>query len=324
LYPFILFSSTIDGSYPVEVLQKEFIQNVLVENVYKRYYKTYLNGLCGEIDEECFQKNISVIKTWETAAQNEYMKNKISERIANLGLKQEKFEQNILEVNGEYWKKVKLKLHDAVIQKNIQTTQYITLIDLSKQNILIALYDSELKDFCLVGIDKISSGNINREKDIKFGEDHYFKTPTGIFKSHGGWRSDGRNNGDGFTKGYGHKNRYVFYFGEQKSIRYNTFDKNGTKILNKKQWKLILDKMQLAMHAHESSMQVGKAFSHGCLRTTHELNLFLDNNLILHKNYLVFNDEIKQWKWNQKYAAAPNSPKNYNFAGEYLVIVDKI
>ena len=82
---------------------------------------------------------------------------------------------------------------------------------------------------------------------------------------------------------YGEKKRLVFFFGEQKSIRYNTF-KNGKKIKYKKNYQLITDKLSFAIHTHISKKSFGVAASHGCIRMSHELNVFLDNNLVFFKH----------------------------------------
>ncbi len=112
--------------------------------------------------------------------------------------------------------------------------------------------------------------------------------------------------------------RYVFYFGKQKSIRYNTFDKNHNKIYDTKKWKLITDKLEFALHSHKSDKPMGKPYSHGCIRMSDELNRFLDNYLVLHKH--MFDGK----KWLHKYSKEPNDPKYNELAGEYLIIFDKI
>ena len=63
---------------------------------------------------------------------------------------------------------------------------------------------------------------------------------------------------------------------------------------------------------------MGEPNSHGCIRMTDELNRFLDNNSILHKNMLEGN------KWLHKYVKEPNNTKYQNLAGEYLIIFDKV
>ena len=54
------------------------------------------------------------------------------------------------------------------------------------------------------------------------------------------------------------------------------------------------------MHAHQSSKPMGKPYSHGCVRTTDELNRYLEKHHIL------------------------TTTKNNLIYGQYLVIFDKI
>jgi len=159
---------------------------------------------------------------------------------------------------------------------------------------------------------------MKREKEIMYGENHYLKTPTGIFKSKIGWRSEGKKSDDNVTLGYGKKDRFIFYFGKLDTIRYNTFDKNKQKIKDPKKWKLITDKLSFAVHAHQSSKSMGTPNSHGCVRMSDELNRFLDNNSVLHKNM------YKNEKWLSKYSKEPRDSKYHNLSGEYLIIFDNI
>ncbi|MFT7003711.1 MAG: hypothetical protein ACJAWW_001063 [Sulfurimonas sp.] len=215
-----------------------------------------------------------------------------------------------------YWKKAKLLLKKHT--ESLSSSQFLTLVDLSKQVLLLVLWDEEEKDFHPVGFDFISSGNINREKNVKAGEDHYLKTPTGFFDIKSGWRSDGKTNEDNVTFPYGKKDSFVFYFGEQNSLRYNTFDKNNTKVKNPKKYKLIKDKLKFAMHAHVSSAPLGTPRSHGCIRMSNELDYYLDNNLVFFKNLYDGN------KWIHPYKKPPTNPKNYNLAGEFMLVVNSV
>lgn len=221
-------------------------------------------------------------------------------------------------INKTFWSRSRDIVYKNIVQKNINISQFISLIDLSRQLYILFLYDNKNQNLHFIGMDLVSTGNIDREAEVLFGEDHYLKTPTGIYQSSTGWRSDGRYNSDGKTKGYGDEGSFVFYFGKQKSIRYNTFDQNGTKIKDKENWKLISDDMQLAMHAHSSTHLLGLPYSHGCIRTTHKLNEFLDNNMVLHKNKLLDN------KWVYEHTYPPKKPNFYNYSGKYLIIIDKI
>lgn len=220
-------------------------------------------------------------------------------------------------ISYPYWNALKEKL--SVHKKSFTHSQFITVIDLSRQLLILLLWKDTKKSFHFIGSDLISSGNMEKESKVTIGEDHYLKTPTGIYRVKGGWRSDGKVLDDNITLPYGKKDRFVYYFGKQKSIRYNTFDKNGTKITDKKKWQLIEGELEFAIHAHKSTTTLGKPFSHGCIRMSNELNIFLDNNLVLHKNAFDGNR-----KWDMRYIQAPNYDKNNTLAGEYLFVFDKI
>lgn len=303
----------------VEQLQKEFIEKVIIGSKYKSRFKHYLSKLCGDIylNDKCVDEKIAFIKTWDM--EDQVLNSALEERIKRLSLDEEKFKKDVLELEPKYWEKIEHILRAKLKYQKLQRSQFVSLIDLSRQKIVIALYDSVENRFYPVGVDLISSGNMNREADITYGEDHYFNSPKGIFKIKGGWRSDGEENENG-SLGYGAKNRYIFYLGRQKAIRYNTFDRKGKKIEDKNKWKLIKDELEFAIHAHESDMPLGGAYSHGCIRTSNELNKFLDSNLVLHKNNL----DLNSYSWKQRYVPSPKEPKNHTLAGEYVIIVDKI
>ncbi len=305
----------------VQQLQKEFIEKVIVESKYKSRFKNYLSNLCGDIylNDKCVEQKIAFIKTWDTVIEDQVLHKSLKKRIERLALDKNKFDNNILELDPQYWEKTKKKLKDKLLYANLDKSQFVSIIDLSRQKIIIALYDFEYDDFFPVGVDLISSGNMDREASVQYGEDHYFDSPKGIFRTRGGWRSDGEVNENG-TLGYGAKDRYIFYLGRQSSVRYNTFDKERNKIQDKSKWKLIKDELEFAMHAHESDMPLGGAYSHGCIRTSNELNKFLDSNLVLHRNNLDQNS----LSWKQRYVPSPKEPKNHTLAGEYVIIVDKI
>ena len=199
------------------------------------------------------------------------------------------------------------------------SSQFITFVDLSKQVLIIVLWDNEQKTFYHIGFDFISSGDMNREADVTNGDSHFFKTPIGLFGIKSGWRSDGKPLEDNVTLPYGKKDTFVFYFGEQESIRYNTFDANGNKITDPNKWQLIADKLQFAIHAHKSATSFGEPHSHGCIRMSTALNLFLDNNSVFFKN--LYNE---QKEWTHPYKKPPKDPKNQGLAGKYLLIIDGI
>jgi len=214
----------------------------------------------------------------------------------------------------EYFQKA--KKHLLKQKQHFSTTQFVTLIDLSKQVLIISIWDKEKQDFFPIGYDFISSGDIEREIETKKGEDHYVKTPSGLFPIKSGWRSYGKTNTNDKAKPYGKKGRFVFYFGKHMSVRYNTFDKYGTKIKDKKKWKLIKDKLSFAIHAHSTTTYLGQARSHGCVRMSDELNIFMDNNFVFFKHLL------KNKKWIHPYEDAPKNPKNHELAGKYLLVIN--
>jgi len=287
----------------VRKLQKQFHQDVIELNVFQKRFGTYLERHCND-NLQCYKNSITKLKSWKTVKQDNKLQYYLNEKNSKL------------KYDATYWNNLIFKLG----QKNIKFnhSQFVSVIDLERQFYIITLWDQTTQKFYFIGKDLISSGNIYREKEIEFGEDHYLKTPAGVFKSKQGWRSEGKKSDDNISLGYGKKNRYVFYFGKQKSVRYNIFDKNKQKIYDPTKWKLIKDELNFAVHSHESSKPLGIANSHGCIRMSDELNRFLDTNSILHKNM------IKEGKWLHKYAHAPTNSQYHKLAGEYLIVFDKI
>lgn len=220
-------------------------------------------------------------------------------------------------MSKHYWNRAQEYLQTQ--RKHFSHSQFIALVDLSKQILILVVFNKKTKNFHPVGFDFISSGNINKEITVTNGEDHFMKTPAGLFPIQSGWRSDGKLLDDNVTLPYGKKDRFVFYFGTQKSIRYNTFDKDGNKIKDPKMWKRITDKLEFAIHAHKSTTSLGTPQSHGCIRMSHELNLFLDNNLVFFKPLIG-----KNKKWLHPYNKPPPKPTNHDLAGKYMLVVDKI
>ena len=299
----IIFNYTLASKIDLVSLQQEFHQKVIINNIYKKRFHNFLKQNCKDNDEQCYKKQIKRLQGWKTTKQDKSLQYLINKK------------KNLVNIDKKYWKKVQSKLNNK--KGLFKNSQFISLIDISNQLYILTLYNNHSQKFHYIGSDLISSGDMQREAEVKKGEDHYLKTPNGVFKTQGGWRSDGKIiNKDVLP--YGKKNRYIFYFGKQNSIRYNTFDKNGNKIKDKTKWQLISDKLEFAIHAHESSKSLGQIYSHGCIRMTNELNLFLDNNLVLHKNM------YKNKKWLHKYDLAPSNPKNFGYAGEYLIVFDKI
>ena len=296
----VLFASSLD----IKRLQKDFYDEVIVVNIYKKRFGTFIKRTCLDDDLVCVKKTIKRLASWPTVKKDKSLKSFFA--IRNTRIK----------IDKKYWQKVIKKLKHKKLK--LLSSQFVSVVDLDKQLFMVLFWDNSKKKFYLIGSDLISSGNIEREKEVKLGEDHYMKTPSGIFCSQVGWRSDGKYSEDNRTLGYGSKNRYVFYFGKQKTVRYNTFDKNLKKIDDPSKWSVISDELNFAVHSHKSSKPMGEPYSHGCIRMTDEFNRFLDDNLILHKNMFQNN------KWKAKYTLAPKNMRYKEFAGEYLIVFNNI
>jgi len=293
------FATTIN----IEQLKKEFNQEVIELNVFKKRFHSYLGKSCLD-DIICYKKTIKKLKTWPTVQSDPILNKLLTKKVTKLNF-DDSYWQNLVE---------KLKLKNI----NLEKSQFVSIVDLDKQLYIVTFWDETTQQYHYIGNDLISSGNIRREAEVKYGENHYFKTPAGVFKSKNGWRSEGKLSEDNITLGYGYEGRYIFYFGKQDSIRFNTFDKNKEKIYDTQRWKLIKDSLDLAVHSHKSSKKLGQPNSHGCVRMSDELNRFLDNNSVLHKN--AFDGD----KWIHKYAKEPLQTKYHQYAGEYLIIFDKV
>ncbi len=260
-----------------------------------------------KILQKSFYKNVTLSTICPNKKKCYQLKNK------NLLLKRIKK----IYISYPYWKALKRNM--ASYSKLLSHSQFVTIIDLSRQLLIVAMWDAPTKIFHFIGSDIISSGNMELEATVGNGDDHYLKTPAGVFKIQSGWRSEGKTLEDNSTLPYGEKDRFIYYFGTQKSIRYNTFDKNGTKLIHKKDWQLIEDELEFAIHAHKSSRALGKPYSHGCIRMSNELNIFMDTHLVLHKN--AFNTEKK---WSMKWITPPHYHTDPDLAGEYLFVFDTI
>ncbi|MBD3841240.1 MAG: L,D-transpeptidase [Campylobacterales bacterium] len=289
----------------INSIKHEFAQNVLQIGAFKKRYNSYLRKLCHD-DIECYKATITQLNSWKQVQEDKKLQNILK--------------QNLLlqSIQNDYWNSIVAKINKTFNLATLKHSQFLSVIDLENQKFILTLWDNDFQKLHFIGQDYISSGNIFRESEIEFGDNHYFKTPSGVFRSKIGWRSDGKLNEDQKTLGYGYKDRYVFYFGKQKSIRYNTFDQNGTKIDNVDNWKLIVDELEFALHSHKSTKSFGEPHSHGCIRVSDELNRFLDNNMVLHKNML------ENGTWKAHYTKPPKSPTNIDLAGEYLIIFDSI
>jgi hypothetical protein len=290
----------------IQTLQKNFIQYVNEPHIYKRYYSNFINTQCTHEDTECLALVIQRLKAWQSVQNNHTFQKALNDYFKRITLSKKKQE------------KIKAYVQNIIEQKNITNSQFFTFIELDTQRLSTLFYDATHANISIIGTDLISSGNMQKEKDITLGQDHYLKTPTGIFESLQGWRTNGKLNDDGITKPYGHKGRFVFYFGQQHSIRYNTFDAHKQKITNENDYTLIKDTLELALHANESIFSLGKPHSHGCVRVSNELNIFLDERLILHAN------NIHNKQWINKTAQAPKNFKKQPYFGKYLIIVDSI
>lgn len=288
----------------IKNLQNEFRKNVIENNIYKKRFKNYLSTFCEKSDILCLNQKIDSIRTWESTPKDKKLQYLINKRLKRTT------------ISNLYFSKVQNKILKKLNKINAEKSQFISIIDLSKQLMILVLYN-ENKELQLIGSDLISSGDMQREKSIKYGENHYFDTPAAIYISKRGWRSTGDYKEDNRTQGYGQKDRYIFYFGKILAKRYNTFDQNKEKIPNKDDWNLVDDYFEFAMHAHEADTPKGKAYSHGCIRLTNELNIFLDNNLFLHHKSIINN------KWKHPYSQKPIDMKNKKFVGKYLIIEER-
>ena len=187
-----LFSNDID----VKQLQDEFKENVLELNSYKQRFSHFLEKNCQE-EYECLKKQIKRLKTWKSV-----QKDKKLQRILKQKLSKTLYDK-------EYWDKILAKLETKKI--SFEESQFVSIIDLENQYFIIALWDNQSKQYEYIGRDLISSGNIKREAEIQYGDNHYLKTPAGVFETQLGWRSDGKKNEDNVTLGYGKKHIYLFH-----------------------------------------------------------------------------------------------------------------
>ena len=295
----LIFISTFlhANSHDIKLIQGDFYNKIVLEPLYNKYYVKSIEKACKNKAKDCYGIRLS------NFMQKKYVKNAIKKREAKFTLDDKYLTQAEFQIRADKWR--------------LNSTQFITLVDLSKQVFVLLLWDNKAKTLEPIGFDFISSGAIEREREVKKGEDHFLKTPSGFFPIVSGWRSNGKIYKDKDTMPYGKKDRFVFFFGEQESIRYNTF-KNGKKIKNKKDYQLITDKLDFAIHTHVSKKSLGVPASHGCIRMSHELNVFLDNNLVFFKHL------YKNRSWIHPYKKPPEKPQNYELAGEYMVIIDKM
>jgi len=253
--------------------------------------------------------------------QDEFYKNVVKQNLKNNTPKKDykkrlRLHRLNTKINSKYIKRLEIKVKYMLLEKKINENEFISVVDLKKQLFILLLKNKN--KLTIIGVDLISSGEMNKEVEVILGEDHYFKTPAGVYSIKLGWRSDGTFKKDNVTLRYGLKDRFIYYIGMVDTIRYNTFTKDKTKLYKKEQWQLLSDKVNLAMHSYTESSILGVKDSHGCIRISNELNAFLDKNNVLYKNF------YKQNNWKLKHSKKPKISKNKNLAGEYLIIFDKI
>lgn len=297
LVPFVNLLFANDISIPQ--LQSTFFKEVNEKNIYLKHYTNFLYETCQN-NQVCINETITRLKSWESVQNNPFLK------------KYQKKYYKQTQVSPFTLEKIEQYLHEVIEAKQINTSQFLTFLDLSKQRLTVLFYDSHKEKFYYIGSDLVSTGNMEKEKTIKQGDDHFLKTPTGIFESLQGWRSSGELIEEKNIMPYGQKERFVFYFGKQKSIRYQIQESKKDKIA------IISDYLEFALHAHESPLNLGEPQSHGCIRISNELNLFLDEYLILHAN------NIKKGKWKNPTAKKPQNFPKIPYVGKYLIIVDTI
>ncbi len=205
---------------------------------------------------------------------------------------------------------------------HINHDEYFSFIDLKQQTFIVMLYLYDKNKIYHIGSDLISTGNMDMEQKVKYGEDHYFETPVGEYEIKKGWRSDGKFKDYNKTiQPYGSKGCFIYYVGKVVAKRYNTFDSNKTKILDKQKYKIYYDTLNFAIHSYNLNDKIykrGFKSSHGCVRLSDYLNRFLDKHLVLHENF------FRNGKWRLKLSAKPKNIINYNIKGKYLFILPQL
>ncbi len=294
-----LFSYLFSNESFVTQLQTTFFNEVNEKNLYKKHYSHFLYETCQN-NEVCVNQTITRLKSWESVQNNPFLKKH-----------QKKYYQQT-KLNPQTFDRIEQYLLPIIHSKKTSSSEFFSFLDLSQQRLSVLFYDARTQELHHIGSDLVSTGNMEKEKEIKQGDDHYLKTPTGIYESLKGWRSSGEFIKEKNVMPYGKKERFVFYFGKQKSIRYRI---NGKKDIKPD---IISDYLQFALHAHESSLSLGEPQSHGCIRISNELNLFLDEHLILHAN------NVQNGRWKNPTAKKPQNFPKIPFTGKYLIIVDTI
>lgn len=178
-----------------------------------------------------------------------------------------------------------------------QKSQYLVYADRNpdQQLVLVCFYDAGLKKVEILGADKTSTGNPNRNG--------FFETPLGFLKSTPeimGYRAQGTKNSKGW-RGLGGKDSRIWDFGWQRTY------KNGCLI-----------QIRLLMHATDPDFgepRLGRVDSKGCIRISAKFNQFLDHFGIIDKEYEERNSAKKIWL-----LKADREPVNY--AGKYVLVGD--
>ncbi len=157
-------------------------------------------------------------------------------------------------------------------QIDMRKILYFLYIDRNRnrQLALVGFFDPSTRTVSPVGLDLISSGDMDK------GKDHYL-TPEGVFENrveNFGYRALGTPNQDGWM-GLGAKGSRVWDFGFQPGLR---IYRGGPS----------LAQMRLLVHATDpvqGESRLGRRDSKGCVRISAGLNEFLDRWAILDGNY---------------------------------------
>ena len=182
-------------------------------------------------------------------------------------------------------------------------TQYFVYADRnpSAQCILVGLYDADTDSIEFLGVDLVSTGNIEKGGD-------YFETPTGVFENlvaNFSYRALGTPNQEGW-RGLGGKDSRVWDFGDQPGLKqYRTGN--------------TMSQMRLLMHATDPAQgepRLGRTDSKGCVRISPGLNRFLDSYAILDRNY-------EEWRKNRHDSWLLKKDRTpVAYPGKYLIIGD--
>ena len=179
------------NTYDLRLIQGDFYNKVVLEPLYNKYYKRSLEKACKNKSKDCYGLRLS------NFMQKKYVKNALRKRDARFVLDNKYLTQVQFHIREEKWR--------------LTSTQFISIVDLSKQIFAILLWDNDSKTLQAIGFDFIASGAMERESEVKKGEDHFLKTPSGFFPIVSGWRSKGKVYDDNYTMPYGEKDRFVFF-----------------------------------------------------------------------------------------------------------------